>query len=95
VSGETSAVQSEVITPDDEDTSESGPWIQNVISALVTSASLLSGRMTLRADDGLEVTFGPNDAFVTEPGHDAWVEGDEPAIVIDNGPGVTTYAQQR
>lgn len=51
----------------------------------------LSGRMTVRADDGTEVTYGPGDVFVMEPGHDAWVEGDEPTIMFDTG--VAAYAK--
>ncbi|NUS73905.1 MAG: cupin domain-containing protein [Corynebacteriales bacterium] len=45
----------------------------------------LSGRMTVHADDGSEVQYGPGDVFVIEPGHDAWVEGDEPCILLDTG----------
>jgi class 3 adenylate cyclase len=29
-------------------------------------------------DDGSEVVIGPGDAYEIPPGHDAWVEGDEP-----------------
>ena len=36
-----------------------------------------SGRMVVRHDDGTEVEVGPGDAYVIEPGHDAWVVGDE------------------
>jgi hypothetical protein len=33
--------------------------------------------------DGTEEEFGPGDVGVIPPGHDAWVVGDEPAVVID------------
>jgi hypothetical protein len=36
-----------------------------------------SGRMVVRHEDGTEVEVGPGDAYVIEPGHDAWVVGDE------------------
>ena len=36
-----------------------------------------SGHLTVRHDDGTELTLGPGDAYVIEPGHDAWVDGDE------------------
>jgi hypothetical protein len=36
-----------------------------------------SGRMTVRHEDGTEVEIGPGEAYVIEPGHDAWVVGDE------------------
>jgi mannose-6-phosphate isomerase-like protein (cupin superfamily) len=35
------------------------------------------GRLGIRHDDGTEVEIGPGDAYVIEPGHDAWVVGDE------------------
>lgn len=41
--------------------------------------------MTVRADDGTEVTYGSGDVFVMEPGHDAWVNGDEPFVAYDTG----------
>lgn len=43
----------------------------------------LSGRMTVRTDEGVEVTFGPGDVAVIEPGHDAWTMGDEACIFLD------------
>lgn len=36
-----------------------------------------SGRMVVRHDDGTELEIGPGDAYVIEPGHDAWVVGEE------------------
>jgi len=44
---------------------------------------LLSGRFAVRMDDGEEVTFEPGDVMDVPPGHDAWVVGDEPAVLID------------
>ena len=44
---------------------------------------LLSGRFGVRMDDGEEVHFGPHDVLDVPPGHDAWVIGDEPAVLID------------
>ena len=41
----------------------------------------VSGQMTVRSDDGTEVTVGPGDVFVMEPGHDAWVVGDEACVM--------------
>jgi len=34
-------------------------------------------------DDGEEIEFEPNDVFDVPPGHDAWVVGDEPAVLLD------------
>ena len=36
-----------------------------------------SGRITVKHDDGTELQLGPGDAYIIEPGHDAWVDGDE------------------
>lgn len=44
---------------------------------------LISGRLAARMDDGSEEEFGPGDLSVLPPGHDAWVVGDEPCILID------------
>ena len=39
-----------------------------------------SGRMHVIHDDGSEGEIGPGEAYVIEPGHDAWVVGDEPMV---------------
>jgi hypothetical protein len=36
-----------------------------------------SGRIGVQHEDGTEVEIGPGEAYVIEPGHDAWVVGDE------------------
>jgi hypothetical protein len=36
-----------------------------------------SGRLAIEHEDGTEVEIGPGAAYVIEPGHDAWVVGDE------------------
>jgi hypothetical protein len=51
----------------------------------------LSGRMTVRFDDGSEVDIGPGDVMVIEPGHDAWTVGEEPCVLLDTGVG--SYAK--
>jgi quercetin dioxygenase-like cupin family protein len=43
----------------------------------------VSGRMKVVMDDGEEAEFGPGDFAVIPPGHDAWIVGDEPCVVID------------
>lgn len=52
---------------------------------------VVSGTMTVHSDDGSEVTYGPNDVFVMEPGHDAWTVGDAPCVMFDTG--VKAYAK--
>lgn len=44
---------------------------------------VLSGRLGVRMDDGTEAEFGPGDAHVVGPGHDAWVIGNESCVLID------------
>jgi hypothetical protein len=39
-----------------------------------------SGRLHLEHEDGTTADIGPGDAYVIEPGHDAWVVGDEPFV---------------
>ena len=52
----------------------------------------ISGRLHVRMDDGTEMEYGPGDVGVVPPGHDAWVIGNEPVIVIDFT-GFTHYAE--
>jgi hypothetical protein len=44
-------------------------------------------------DDGEAIEYGPGDFAVMEPGHDAWVVGEEPCVVID-WQGFTDYAKR-
>jgi hypothetical protein len=44
---------------------------------------LVSGRMHVVHDDGTESDVNPGAAYVIEPGHDAWVVGDEPAVAFE------------
>jgi mannose-6-phosphate isomerase-like protein (cupin superfamily) len=53
---------------------------------------VLSGRMTVRMDDGSEHEYQPGEAFNMPPGHDAWTVGDEPCVLVDFG-GLKGYAQ--
>ena len=43
----------------------------------------VSGRMKVVMDDGEEMEYGPGDFAIMPPGHDAWIVGDEPCVVID------------
>ena len=53
----------------------------------------LSGRMKVVMDDGTEGELGPGDMAAIEPGHDAWVVGDEPCRAVDFG-SVAHYAKR-
>ena len=41
------------------------------------------GRLGVRHDDGTEAELGPGEAYVIEPGHDAWVIGDQPFVSFE------------
>jgi hypothetical protein len=53
----------------------------------------VSGQLGIRMDDGTEFVAGPGDVTSLPSGHDAWVVGDEPAVVIDWF-GASNYAKQ-
>ena len=44
---------------------------------------IVSGRLHVEMDDGTAADAGPGDLFEIAPGHDAWIVGDEPCVVID------------
>ena len=54
----------------------------------------VSGRLAIRMDDGEEFIAGPGDITSLPSGHDAWVVGDEPVVVVD-WYGASTYALPR
>jgi mannose-6-phosphate isomerase-like protein (cupin superfamily) len=43
----------------------------------------ISGRLHVVMDDGRERDFVAGDVALVPPGHDAWVVGNEPVIVVD------------
>ena len=53
----------------------------------------VSGRLGVRMDDGTEFIAGPGDVTSLPSGHDAWVVGDEPVVVVD-WYGASNYAKQ-
>ncbi|WP_331772106.1 cupin domain-containing protein (plasmid) [Embleya sp. NBC_00888] len=50
------------------------------------------GHLHIRMDDGEEKDLGAGDVFVCDPGHDAWVVGDETAVVFDFAGNIHDYA---
>ncbi|MEX0665677.1 MAG: cupin domain-containing protein [Acidimicrobiia bacterium] len=56
--------------------------------------TVVSGQMHVVHDDGSEMDIGAGDAYVIEPGHDAWVVGDEPFVGFEFDSGAAgTYAR--
>ena len=53
---------------------------------------VISGRMKIVMDDGEEIEIGPGDFMTAAPGHDAWIIGNEPCVVID-WQGMADYAK--
>ena len=53
----------------------------------------ISGTMATRMDDGTEKTSRAGDILHVPSGHDAWVVGNEPVVVIDFQ-GMVDYARQ-
>ena len=55
---------------------------------------MISGRMKVVMDDGIEEEFGPGDAVIVPPGHNAWVVGNEPVVAVDFT-GLKDYAKSK
>jgi quercetin dioxygenase-like cupin family protein len=65
-------------------------WSENVKPIVGTESCQLShvgyavsGRITIRLPDGREETIGPGESYTIPPGHDGWVEGNEPFVGIE------------
>ena len=52
----------------------------------------VSGRLGIRMDDGTEMVAEPGDITSLPSGHDAWVMGEEPVVVVD-WYGASNYAK--
>ena len=48
-----------------------------------TSSTTSAASSAIRMDDGTEFVAGPGDVTSLPSGHDAWVVGDEPVVVVD------------
>src|ERR671911_149121 len=59
----------------------------------INTQYMISGRFKVVMDDGTEEEFGPGDAAVIPPGHNAWVIGNEPVVAVDFT-GLKDYARK-
>ena len=59
------------------------------------TAYIISGRLRARMNDGTEAELAAGDAHYVSPGHDGWVVGEEPCIVIDFAPAAQPAAAPR
>ena len=55
---------------------------------------VVAGQMHVVMDDGTEGEARAGDLFEIAPGHDAWIVGDQPCVVIDFQ-GASRYAKQQ
>ena len=53
----------------------------------------VSGQLAIRMHDGTEFIAGPGDVTSLPQGHDAWVVGEEPVVVVDWF-GASNYAKR-
>jgi hypothetical protein len=54
----------------------------------------VAGILKVRMDDGTELECRPGDVSLIPPGHDAWVVGNEPVVVVDFQ-GMIDFAKSR
>jgi len=56
--------------------------------------TVAAGTLRVEHEDGTAVELEPGDAYVIEPGHDAWVVGSEPFVGYEfDSQAAATYAQ--
>jgi uncharacterized cupin superfamily protein len=55
---------------------------------------IISGQLKIAMDDGQEELLSPGDAAVIPPGHDAWVVGNKPVVLVDLT-GMVNYAKDK
>jgi quercetin dioxygenase-like cupin family protein len=53
----------------------------------------VSGTLHVLMDDGTEIDCKPGDVSLVPPGHDGWVVGNEPVVMVDFQ-GMVDYAKQ-
>ena len=59
------------------------PIVQTDSCQVRHTGYVVSGQMKIVMDDRSEMDLGPGDAYVIEPGHDAWIVGSEPCVLVD------------
>jgi quercetin dioxygenase-like cupin family protein len=59
------------------------PRVNTKSCELPHTSLIVSGRAKTIMDDGTEIESGPGDVAAVPPGHNTWVLGDEPCVIID------------
>lgn len=60
-----------------------GPTAGTESCEVAHTGYLISGRLGIRMDDGTEGELAGGDAFTLAAGHDGWVIGDEPVVLLE------------
>lgn len=55
---------------------------------------VLAGRLHVRSNDGTEEEYGAGDVWIIQPGHDAWVVGNDEVKTLDFAPTAASYAKR-
>jgi hypothetical protein len=69
-----------------------GPSAGTDLCQLAHFAYCVSGVMGFSLPDGTEFIMQAGDAAAIHAGHDAWVIGQDPVIMLDYGEGIADYA---
>jgi quercetin dioxygenase-like cupin family protein len=59
------------------------PVVQTDSCQVSHAGYAFSGRITVRLQDGTEKSIAAGDSYTIPPGHDAWIEGDQPFVAIE------------
>lgn len=54
---------------------------------------LVAGRMAFQTTDGEAYEFAPRDVMDIPPGHDAWVVGDQPVVLLDISGNISDFGR--
>jgi hypothetical protein len=59
------------------------PVMKTDLCELPHTGYAVSGRIVIRLKDGTQKTVKAGDAYTIPPGHEAWVEGNEPFVGVE------------
>ena len=62
---------------------DNGPAMGTKSCPLSHRVYMVSGEMVVEMDDGTQETLEEGDVAIIPPGHDAWTQGEEPAVFLD------------
>jgi len=69
------------------------PIVKTDSCQMLHSGVCISGHLRVEHEDGTAVDLKAGDAYVVQPGHDAWVVGDEPYVAVDWAPRAGDFAK--